>query len=287
MIVGGQESVMVAPVAIYGYGRFGSSLHSALLRAGAEPVIGVREGATHSPAAGYATGAAGLLDSLRPGSLVLLCVPDGAISDVARQFAQLPTAAGHAFAHVSGAHGSVELAPLAEAGALTGVFHILRSFPCADLSGSYATVSGRDEVLPQLEELAGFLGLNCVRLPDESRTEYHAAAVLACNALTTLLGEAIKLLRGIGVEESDARAMLGPLVQGTLDNTLNKGPEQALTGPVVRGDAETVERHLNALSSDTRELYVATMKATLRLAERSGRLDAEAAGVLRALLGGD
>ncbi len=108
--------------------------------------------------------------------------------------------------------------------------------------------------------------------------------MLASNAPVTLLDAGERILSSAGFEKGLAAKMLLPLTRGSLENVTLLGAQQALTGPVVRGDAETVNAHLIALTRQDRELYRALMQAALELAIRSGRLAEKDATELRKLL---
>src|SRR5690606_24287151 len=102
------------------------------------------------------------------------------------------------------------------------------------------------------------------------RPNYHAAAVFASNYLVTLAATAVRILREIGVPEEDALPALIPLMRGTLDNLEDLGLASALTGPIARGDLDTVRTHLARLSPDDRALYCALGRETLQLALAAG-----------------
>lgn len=274
-------------VAIYGMGRFGRALASAL-PAGAL----LRTGGRSRPAAGdsvYRQGAEAFLQGLAPGILVVLSVPDDALETVANEFAAIPGAGALLFVHTSGARGPEAIEPLAGAGALTGVFHLLQSFPPQGghelIRGSYGAVAGGPEVRAAVHTLAGALGVTLLELSDQQRVPYHAAAVLASNALVALLDAGAEMLRQAGIPAEHAGRMLIPLARGTLQNAEKLGPRAALTGPVVRGDVGTIRRHLAVLSGDARRLYVAAMLAACDTAERSGRTPPDKLAEIRTLLG--
>lgn len=274
-------------VAIYGMGRFGRALASAL-PAGAL----LRTGGRSRPAvpdARYRQGAEAFLQGLPPGSLVVLSVPDDALETVANEFAALPGAGALLFVHTSGARGPEAIERLAGAGAQTGVFHLLQSFPSEGghelIRGSCGAVAGGPEIRAVLHTLAGALGVTLLELSDQQRVPYHAAAVLASNALVALLDAGAEMLRQAGIPAEHAGRMLTPLARGTLHNAEKLGPQAALTGPVVRGDVGTIRRHLAVLSGDARRLYIAVMLAACDTAERSGRTPADKLAEIRALLG--
>ena len=116
-----------------------------------------------------------------------------------------------------------------------------------------------------------------VTLAPEAKPLYHAGAVFASNYLVTMLAEAMRLLEEAGIGRDAALAALLPLVRATLENVAAAGPEGALTGPIARGDAATLRRHLSALPHRDADLYRAVGRATLRLAREAGLEEARAA----------
>lgn len=268
----------IPDVAIYGMGRFGRALAEALAAAGRPPL---RTG-------GGAQGPAALIAGLKTGTLVVLSVRDDAIAEVASQFAALAGSARHKFVHSSGSQGMLPLRSLERAGCQTGAFHILQSFPPqnagARVPGSWCAIAGPKLLLEQLRSLAKALQMNPIELPDAARPAYHAAAVLASNALVTLLAAGESLLTGAGVPGRDAAAMLLPLVQGTLENIAAAGAQQALTGPVARGDVETLKAHRAVMPAKLLPLYRALMTQTVANAAQSGRITPAQAKALRKVL---
>lgn len=268
----------IPDIAIYGMGRFGRALSGALVAIGRAPQ---RTG-------GRKDGPQALLAGLKAGTLIVLSVRDGAIEEVGNQFAALGRCGDYSFAHASGAHGADLLEPLARAGAAVGAFHILQSFPpdngAARVPGSWCAVSGDKPLVSQLRSLARALQMHPFDIPDAARPAYHAAAVLASNALVTLLAAGRELLLGAGLPAESAEKMLLPLSKGTLENVAAYGPEKALTGPVARGDAQTLRDHLLTLPIAVKPAYRAMMLETVAFAKRAGRVTAEQATALRRVL---
>src|SRR5690606_37548741 len=118
------------------------------------------------------------------------------------------------------------------------------------LAGGWAALDGYgDDTLVLLESMAQRIGLRTIR-PKGDRARYHAAACLVGNYPQVLMAAAIRLLDGCGVAETDARDALGALLGGAADNAAGMPPEDALTGPVSRGDVEVVCRHLAAMKDE-------------------------------------
>lgn len=264
-------------IAIYGLGRLGKSLLAAL-RSGATPVRG----------GGRTQGVAALLHELPPGSLVMLSVPDDAIAATAARFAACPGAAQFQYVHGCGAWGPTLLQPLSDGGAQVGAFHILQSFPteggAARIAGSWCAIDGPAALRDSLHALALSLAMHPFHLPEAARPAYHAAAVVASNALVALLGLSRQIARDGGIDAAAATQMLLPLVRGTLDNVEQLGIGPALTGPVARGDSNTLRRHIAHLADGLTGDYRAVMELTIGFALQAGRITPEqAAGLLDAL----
>jgi predicted short-subunit dehydrogenase-like oxidoreductase (DUF2520 family) len=234
----------------------------------------------------------------RPRATVFLTVPDGAVESFAAAIAaagDLPAAV--AFVHCSGALGLSALAPLGKDHSV-GSFHPLQSFPEPRppdaFDGSVVAVDASTAMLlRRLERLARDLGARPRRVSDADRVVYHAAAVFASNYLVVLAAEAVEMLRTIGWTEREATNGLIPLMEGVLDEVARRGPDAALTGPIRRGDSQTVNRHLEALDAldalDPRgtpqnaDLYRMLGRIALEIAKREGLDLAAARRVNRAL----
>ena len=242
------DLVAAKAVRVIGPGRAGLSLARGLEKAGWQ-VAGVL--GRDDDVAGAASGA----------DLLVIATPDSAIAPVASAVAPVD---GCVVAHLAGALGLDVLAPHARRASI----HPLRSLPTtsSDLSGAWFAVAGdalADEVVADLDG-------RLVAVDDEARTAYHAAAVMASNHLVALLGAVARIASTAGVPLD---AFLD-LVRGTVDNVAVLGPEAALTGPVARGDWDTVARHLAALPEAERATYEAlTDAATQLLSSTSGTPD--------------
>lgn len=234
--------------ALIGAGRLGSALARALPTAGV-PVLGP-----------YGRGAQVPADA----DVVLLCVPDGEIAHAARAVTPRP---GLLVGHCSGATG---LAPLADAGHEALSLHPLMTVtgPDAGFTDAGAAVDGStDRALAAAEALAGALGLRAVRIRDEDRVAYHAAASIASNFLVTLQDAAEQVLATAGAD----RELLVPLVRAAVENWAAQGGERALTGPIARGDETTVTAQRDAVADRTPDLlplFDVLADATRALADR-------------------
>jgi predicted short-subunit dehydrogenase-like oxidoreductase (DUF2520 family) len=230
--------------------------------------------------------ATGLDDAARAGELVLLTVPDDAIAPLARRLAEQGAFRDRAIvAHCSGALDSEVLAPARDRRRCAlGSLHPLTTFPTVEsaldaMPQADVFVEGDARALAALSELGRRVGRSAQPIDREGKVFYHAAAVLACNDAVALLSAAIAAAGHAGIAPARALEALRPLVEATIRNVFQLGPDEALTGPVARGDAGTVARHLHALDArDPRvaALYRAAGNQALVIASRRGSLDAEA-----------
>lgn len=226
-----------------------------------------------------------------PGSTALfLSVPDDSISELAHAVADLGEApAGCSAYHLSGVLSTEALTPLHSVGYAVGSFHPLQTIAHpitgADrLQGSSIAVAGEQLAQRTARRLVSALGCTTLTVRVRSRPAYHAAAVMASNYLAGLLGASVRLLGEAGVPEEPALAALLPLARGTLDNIEELGLARAITGPIVRGDSETVGLHVRSLSEADRALYSAMGRELLRQAEEAGLLDEEQLSRLHELI---
>ena len=115
------------------------------------------------------------------------------------------------------------------------------------LPGTYFAVDGDEPAAEAAREMAAALGGRSFCVPPEKRALYHAAACVASNYTVALLHAAARMLAAVGMPEREALAALAPILRATLENAQALGPLQALTGPIVRGDVETVDKHLRSI----------------------------------------
>ncbi|HVF75365.1 MAG TPA: pantoate--beta-alanine ligase [Acidimicrobiales bacterium] len=192
--------------------------------------------------------------------LLVIATPDAAIAEVAAQVAPSDTTV---VAHLSGSLGLDVLAPHPRRASI----HPLLPLPdpergAARLLGAHFAVAGDPMATTVVAALDGIP----VEVADEHRAAYHAAATVAANHLVALLGQVERIAAAANVP-LDAYL---PLVQATIDDVKAKGPAAALTGPVARGDHETVARHLAAIPAEERPAYEALAGRAARLVHRQG-----------------
>jgi len=198
---------------------------------------------------------------------ILLCVPDAEIAAAAEAVAGAAPLVGHS-------SGATPLSALAPAGADGFGLHPLQTIagPGTDLRGCGCAVAGdTPAALALARRLAIDLRMEPIEIADADRAAYHAAASIASNFLLTLEAAAESVAGGAGIAAEDARRLLGPLVRTTVENWLATGPRAALTGPVPRGDEQTVEAQRAAVAAtapDLLQLFDEMVERTSALAER-------------------
>jgi predicted short-subunit dehydrogenase-like oxidoreductase (DUF2520 family) len=281
-------------VAMIGAGTLGTAVAVLLERAG-HRIVGISgRGETRERASSYLSGAPFLepADAAAAAELVVIGTPDDVVEPTVEALAAAAALGpGTWVAHLSGSLGLDALKRAAVAGAGTLAIHPLQTFPdvrsaLERLRGCSIAITAKDEEGYLLgERLASDLEGVPFRLSDELRPLYHAAAVFASNYLVTASAIAESLFAEAGVP--DPAPAMGPLQRATLENVERLGPAGALTGPAVRGDAGTIRRNLEALEAHAPELvpaYVSMARATLDLAERSGRLSSGARATVEDVL---
>lgn len=295
--MGADGSGAVDHLWIVGAGRLGLALALALRRANAVDRLTVAGRSPNSPS--HPLFHPDAPDHYRPDltlpepppSGIVIAVPDTAIGTVAAALARLPLPSGLPILHTSGALDTEPLAPVAARGAAVGTLHPLAAV--ADpVEGAERLVGawwGLDEGSPAAafaSRLIRSLEGRELRIPSGARAGYHAGAVFAANYVVTLLGVAERVLARAGFDPVDARAALTALTRGAVADVAQRGAGAALTGPVARGDAGTVERHLAVLSGSDRALYSALAREALAQRRTHGELEPAAVEAIERVLGG-
>lgn len=268
----------MAPVLnIVGAGKVGRVLGRLFASSGAFTLQDVlsRSGASAHGAVGFmgAGHAAAGLDQMRPAQVWMLAVSDDQIGPVCASLADAGMLDGAVVFHCSGAKpSSVLQAP----GAFVASVHPVRSFAdpaqvAAGFAGTFCGIEGDPQALAMLQPALERIGARPVPIDAAAKTVYHAASVFASNYLVTVIDAALRAYRAAGIPDEVARQLAAPLATETLANVLRIGPEAALTGPIARGDVDTVARQQDALDQwdcGAGDLYRALAQATFTLAAR-------------------
>jgi predicted short-subunit dehydrogenase-like oxidoreductase (DUF2520 family) len=221
--------------------------------------------------------------------LVFITTPDGAIAQVA---AKVQWRSGQGVIHCSGADSVNILEPARQRGAFVGGFHPLQTFATVqyaieNIPGSTFAIEAEEPLFSSLQDMASALEGSWVRLSAGDKVLYHAAAVIACNYLVTLVKLSTDLWHNFSVDTTRATQALLPLIRGTLNNIENVGIPNCLTGPIARGDLGTIEKHINALklsAPDILPAYTELGLQTIPVALAKGKIDEPRAKELETLL---
>jgi predicted short-subunit dehydrogenase-like oxidoreductase (DUF2520 family) len=228
------------------------------------------------------------VEVVKASDIIAVTTQDRIIKEVAVGIAdKMERLEGKLFFHTSGAHPATLLAPLEKKGARLGALHPLQTFPDIDssinvLPDTYIFIEGGEDSIDVLDKIGTVLGSGVVRMEGEQKLLYHLCAVFVCNLLCALLYTGEDIMDKIGIE---LRPFF-PIIKATLKNIENKGPLMSLTGPIVRGDMETVLSHLDAMEG--MELYKKVYKSlslvALDMAKKRGDISEEALEKLKHIL---
>jgi predicted short-subunit dehydrogenase-like oxidoreductase (DUF2520 family) len=223
--------------------------------------------------------------------LVFITTPDDAIDEVATQ---VKWNKSNSVVHCSGAGSLNILEPARQAGADIGAIHPLQSFANVEqaiknIPGSTFAIEGDGPIVDLLKGIATGLDGKAIELSAGNKVLYHAAAVVACNYFVTLMKLTTDIWQGFGVNSNDAIEALSPLLQGTVNNLINVGLPNCLTGPIARGDVGTINKHVEAFSEKMPEMlkmYCELGLKTIPIGLAKGTLNSEKAEELRKILEG-
>ena len=221
--------------------------------------------------------------------LIFITTPDDAIASVA---SEIQWHTGQSVVHCSGALSTDILESAKKLGVQVGAFHPLQTFASVkqaieNIPGSTFAVEAEEPLLSILKDMATTLDGHWIELKANDKVVYHAAAVIACNYLVTLVKLATDLWQSFNVPQSQAAQALLPLIRGTIHNIDTVGIPQCLTGPIARGDIETIKKHLDALQKVAPALlstYQELGLQTIPVALAKGRINQHQAEELQAIL---
>ena len=214
-------------------------------------------------------------------NVVIVCVRDPQLDDAMQEVA-LAARGGRiardtVILHTSAIAEPAALPALSSAGYPGGTFHPLVPFTDPDVSAellrkAWIGIDGENAAKNASRRLAGHLGARTLEIPPGRKAAYHAAAVISSNFPVVLASVAGHLLHEIGIPDASAYQAVDSLMSGAIANMKQAIPDDALTGPVMRGDAETVGKHLRALEGlePAREIYRSLSSAAVEIARNRG-----------------
>ncbi len=261
-------------VAIVGAGNLGSALALALQRAGyaIEAVIARSRGESLKKAQKLAKQVGAVASTDLSGvraELIWFCVPDAAIARAARSLAEKVEWRGRVALHSSGALSSDELAALRSRGAAVGSVHPLMTFVRGSrpsLAGVPFALEGDPAAVRLARRVVQDVGGHAYSIRKKDKAAYHAWGTFASPLFTALLATTEQVAVLAGVNRKAAKQRMIPIVLQTLANYAAFGAAGAFSGPIVRGDVDTVKRHLRVLRSipAAREVYSDLARAALQ-----------------------
>lgn len=209
--------------------------------------------------------------------VIAIAVQDRLIGSLAEGISSMSgDLTGKLFFHTSGADSSALLSSLEKKGANVGSLHPLQTFPDIDsaiqaLPDTSIFIEGDDRAREVLTVIGENLGARVYTIAGKDKVLYHLAAVFVCNLLSALMYAGTGIMERIDI---DIEPFI-PIIRATLKNIETKGPLDALTGPIVRGDDKTVSAHLAALSQMPlhKEIYCALSKIALEMAGKKKSID--------------
>lgn len=203
---------------------------------------------------------------------LFITTSDGAIGEVWDRIADYPLE-NKIICHFSGSLSCDVFSDYGQTGAKACSVHPFFAF--SDKYSTYQqfhkavlTMEGTETAVEALKALFENLGHQVEVIQGADKAKYHAAACMASNAMLGLLYTSVQWLLECGFSEKTAYQVIGPLAQGNLENGLKQGVIEALTGPVERGDCQTVQKHLETLHGDEKDLYTSISKCLVQMAER-------------------
>ena len=271
---------MTERVLIVGAGQVGRGLFRAFRAARGVDVLGLH-GRLHSA---FATSSGALPSAISDANTIIVAVRENQIDDALSELigergksGRGRLASGTVIVHTSGSAEPPLLSALADMGLCGGTFHPLVPFANPErapelLKRAWIGIDGDDQARATSKRLAGHLGARTLDIPAGNKAVYHAAAVMSSNFPIVLASLASDLLAGLGIPERSAQQAVHSLMEAAVSNVGDTPPDEALTGPVVRGDGETVMRHLAALRHhpEARAVYKRLSLAAIDIAAGRG-----------------
>jgi len=271
---------------IIGAGKVGTSLGNALAKSGyilkSLSCLTLAEAEESYRIIGQGESSENNIQTAQSGNILFITVPDDRIKEIVRELSTANIIWQEKIVfHCSGLLPSAVLGPLKEKGARTASFHPIQSFPNKHTAPSlfqdiYIGLEGEEEAIHTAKEIVQNLGGNSLRISSEDKPKFHAAFSMTSNFLVVLFDAAVNLLKSSGLSEDKAVQILKPLLEGTVNNIVDSPTciRSALTGPIVRGDGQTVIAHLSALEKfpEVESVYRQLALKTVALAKEEKTL---------------
>jgi len=220
---------------------------------------------------------------IRNAQLVLITTNDESIELVCEQITHLLNP-DTVVSHCSGALGSEKLLSAKQQGAYTASSHPLNTFPSIEAGlhtlaneqhGTFLYCEGDQLALALITEVFQTCGFQIVTIDSQAKTAYHAACVFACNYLNALMDLSLRTAALYNIDQTQFWHAIQPLIQATLSNINQHGVSEALSGPIARGDVQTVDQHIDFLSKKDQSIgdaYILLAEHALQLAQQQGKL---------------
>ncbi len=268
---------------IIGAGRLGKAIAKALIASGQAQLRAVCNSGFSTAQLAVKQISSGIavssLAALPAADITFITTPDDLIPQLAKQLTKDKILKPQSIVvHCSGVLSTTALAPLRELGCHLATIHPLRAFKAGSLDNSIfqgcdCVIEGDDEALSVISNLFRHLGARIIPIKQENKIIYHAAAVIASNYLVTLAATAMELFNEAGISAGLAKQMTTNLMGSSLNNIVNSEyPAAALTGPLQRGDTNTLSMHLDVLPASIKDLYRSAALATLPLTTLSDEM---------------
>ena len=274
-------------VFVLGAGRAGTGLTRAFRMSGV-PVVGLHGRHVHEGPDPVTAGT--IPATIATATVVLVTVRDAQIDDALRELLEAPLAPDAVVLHASGSAEPAMLDQVRAHGHAAGTFHPL--VPIADplrapqqLCGAWVGIDGDERAKTASRDLAAALGCHVFDIPPGQKARYHAAAVIVSNFPAVLLATGDRVLAETGIPAEAAEQALRALFLAAIGNLRRQHGAVSLTGPILRGDVDTIRRHLVALADDpgALEVYRSLSRALVDLASDAGT-DADRLQAIRAML---
>lgn len=196
------------------------------------------------------------LSRISRADIYMISTSDNAIASISKELASTHRPnEGSIIFHCSGVAPSSTLDQFKKLDCYTASLHPIKSFAdpsiaITNFEGTYCSMEGDESALSVIAESIHALGGYTFTIQSDKKAIYHAATAMACNHMVGLIESAITMYMAAGIDRKNVLKIMAPIVQGTLINIFNLDTTNALTGPIVRGDTDTIHAHLCAIESD-------------------------------------